>query len=666
MQHYCKKNLPLTYTFLTMNNIRKQVHDALTELAESILAESVEDVNGLYWKTLDKQPYGAPFIQVNEEIYNGNTGISLLMLELYEYTGNTKYLEAAKKSTQWLTHWAGTQAFKYYTFYTGCVGIIYLYIKMFDTTGEKIYLDHAVALQELITEKLHQEILVDDLLSGYAGVMLVFTSLYAYTKREDTLQLINHCISHLLKSAFISRKGLKWGYIPHSFDSLCGMSHGAAGIGFALLETGKYFNNEGLCWLAAQAYEYESQYYSSAINNWLELRVLEDHLQNPAVLDQEEQQFFMGRGDIVAWSHGAAGIGLSRLRAWQLTGLNSYRLQALKAVKKVKTQFPQQPTDTDFTLSTGTSGRAWLLIEAAFVLNQKPLLQIAGKAITAMIDYRKQYGLYPSVWGATIADPALMMGSAGIASVMLHYLLPDKRNGILTPILNPNIPAPEPGTIQLDIADAYERTVGRAFPKTIGLLAFHYPGITKELFNSKISGSILSSLINTIKTRIAQLPDPLKQQAKDLLRLEMKKNNLRLSFKSILHQEVKQRLLESRAAILLKEDKELFNQRYFRLNSAVTFMYCRWNWALADGGEKANWPVLLSTGIVFSVHEHWLSEFSSLVLEGIKEEKNAIEISNTLIEIFDIDTNDADELLQKVNEQLRVFLKNGFIEEQHK
>src|SRR6185295_19498910 len=85
----------------------------------------------------------------------------------------------------------------------------------------------------LLTDTLTEsEILGDkelDLMSGAAGTILGFAAVHRATRSERALALARQCGKHLLAT----QTGNAW----RTFDSiaLTGMSHGAAGIAYALV-----------------------------------------------------------------------------------------------------------------------------------------------------------------------------------------------------------------------------------------------------------------------------------------------------------------------------------------------------------------------------------------------------------------------------------------------
>jgi lantibiotic modifying enzyme len=85
---------------------------------------------------------------------------------------------------------------------------------------------------------------------------------------------------------------------------LTGVSHGAAGIAWALLELFALSGEERFRSAALAGIEYERSLFSSEAGNWLDLREASASGSRPGAL---------GDGCMTAWCHGAPGIGLARL-----------------------------------------------------------------------------------------------------------------------------------------------------------------------------------------------------------------------------------------------------------------------------------------------------------------------------------------------------------------
>lgn len=429
---YCNTDYPMNKPELDI--IEKEVR----RIADELLAGAKENADGLYWETLHRQPYGHLYLQVNEEIYNGVSGITVFFIALYHHTRDQRYLDAASKSAQWLLHYVTSNPIQYFTFYTGLTGVVYVYLKLFEATGHQNYLSTAADLLEPHEEALIDQVKLDDLLSGHAGNLVVLTNLYLHTHSSKDLQRIKKIVHQITAHARLSRTGIKWGYKNHALDSFTGMSHGAAGIGYALLEVGTWLQEDALIWMAEKAFAFEDEYYSTALNTWIDLRIMPAHEAANSTKDLTIADYFSGRPDINTWAHGVAGMGLSRLRAFQLTGKIIYKKQAQSVINRMLLEIPQSALGTNYTLSTGYGAWIIFLQQASVVLEQPALRETALQLGLAAIQQYQHTGFYSSAWYMNEPDPALMVGTAGVGYALLMLLQDASSNTILTPTL----PAP--------------------------------------------------------------------------------------------------------------------------------------------------------------------------------------------------------------------------------
>jgi lantibiotic biosynthesis protein len=131
---------------------------------------------------------------------------------------------------------------------------------------------------------------------------------------------------------------------------LCGLAHDAAGMGLALIEAGVACGRDDLVEGGLAAFRYEDQLYDTRHENWPDLRERSNRHDDPSLL---ERPSFM-----VAWCHGAAGIGLTRLRAIQLVPERRAELivGAKRALRATIQHLRTLPTYSD---ASPCHGRGW-------------------------------------------------------------------------------------------------------------------------------------------------------------------------------------------------------------------------------------------------------------------------------------------------------------------
>jgi len=222
-----------------------------------------------------------------------------------------------------------------------------------------------------------------------------------------------------MKAARRTSAGWSWNTLNIDADrrqqDLTGFSHGAAGIGRALLElhhvTGERAFREG----AEQAFRYERQWFDPARENWPDFRSLYD--------------LSSGRsgppGYPVTWCHGAPGIALSRLRAFALTGDSDSLTEAEAATRTTMATVEPPAGGTDdamsFCLCHGAAGNAEVLLIAGELLNRPEYVGICERlGAYGIARYEKEHAPWPCGVTEGGESPDLMLGLAGIGYFYLR------------------------------------------------------------------------------------------------------------------------------------------------------------------------------------------------------------------------------------------------------
>jgi lantibiotic modifying enzyme len=196
-----------------------------------------------------------------------------------------------------------------------------------------------------------------DVIGGCAGAVSALVALSDLVECPTVLEFAVVAGDELTAAAERSDGGWCWPDPQRSSQhGLCGFSHGAAGIGHALLElwgaTGEdRFRDAGLA-----AFDYERSWFEACGGSWPDLRAIERRA---------------GR-DIPApvsptWCHGAPGIALSRLRAAQLLESEAVRADADAALALTRRHVAElgSRAPDDFSLCHGAAGAADVLLYGA-------------------------------------------------------------------------------------------------------------------------------------------------------------------------------------------------------------------------------------------------------------------------------------------------------------
>jgi hypothetical protein len=166
-----------------------------------------------------------------------------------------------------------------------------------------------------------------DLLSGAAGTMLGLALLAEVCSDSSLLAPARALAETLAQGADRKGRAASWSITGVPVDAnLTGLSHGAAGIAHALLELHRMTGDSTHRRLAAEAIRYERGCFDRTERNWPDFR----HSEEGASTRRTSRRF------MVAWCHGAAGIGLARLHAATLLDDPASLAEAREAVATVR------------------------------------------------------------------------------------------------------------------------------------------------------------------------------------------------------------------------------------------------------------------------------------------------------------------------------------------
>lgn len=349
------------------------------------------------------------------DLYSGTSGIALFLAAIATRTGDRIVRKTALG--------AAAHAFSRAEdippaarigFYSGLTGIAWTLDQLGDLLSDEALCDRSAALIEQVrAADPDQQPL--DVLSGCAGAIPVLLSLAGSKRRAEYTDLAVQCGERLLNTAVREDQGWSWKTIDapgmNPSRNLTGFSHGAAGIGWALLELGDATGDARFCAAAFDAFRYERSHYSAQFENWPDFR---DYLRPPG---QRNTPVYAN-----AWCHGAPGIGLSRLRAWELTRDPACRQEADAAIRTTSRSLESpQATATGFSLCHGCAGNADLLIEAARVINEPGHRARAEAVAQAGIEqFEAQRLPWPCGIPGAGETAGLMLGTAGIGYFYLR------------------------------------------------------------------------------------------------------------------------------------------------------------------------------------------------------------------------------------------------------
>ena len=256
-----------------------------------------------------------------------------------------------------------------------------------------------------------------DVLSGVAGSIEVLLNLHACRPSRKTLDLAMRCGDHLVDHAQHMECGIGW--LSHtSAKPLTGYSHGAAGISCALLRLADIAETNEYRVAALQAIEYERSTFSPEKENWPSFRDFND----PEQLAARD----VGTNYMVAWCHGAPGIGLARLKSLPYVDDPQIHGEISTALRTTLSE----GFGMNHSLCHGALGNLDLLLQARKLLGDWAAPQTYQVAAGILHSINRDGPLCGVPSG--VETPGLMTGLSGIGYGLLRLAKPKEVPSVLS------------------------------------------------------------------------------------------------------------------------------------------------------------------------------------------------------------------------------------------
>jgi hypothetical protein len=366
----------------------------------------------------DERMRGRPayaYRALGPDIYEGTSGVAWFLGELYSYTRDEQVRKTASGA---ILHALATAndvppAVRA-GLYSGWTGIALAAARLSRSLERP-------ELGEMARRLLHEKILAldnlesFDILSGKAGAIVACLILHEMLGSAEALGFAVRMGDELIDRAVPSAKGLSWRTpgIRH-IRNLTGFSHGNAGAAYALLELSSVTGEAKYSQTVQNAFEYERGWFNRDAANWPDFR------ERPVLGPRGEKVYSYS----TAWCHGAPGIAISRLRAYELFGDESCRDEAEIALQTTRRAIEASlKTGTgNYSLCHGLSGNSEVLLYGARVLAVDGA-DWRESAFRTGIFGNNHYARPDREWpcGAACGQvPGLMTGLAGIGYFYLH------------------------------------------------------------------------------------------------------------------------------------------------------------------------------------------------------------------------------------------------------
>jgi lantibiotic biosynthesis protein len=383
-----------------------------------------------------KQPWPTLYRSLEPNIYDGTAGVGLFLAHLASVSGDAAVRRTAVGAMrQSIARASAMPPGRRDGFHAGSLGIAWAAARAGALLEEEEL--HAGARTVLAVAPTPASDRRPDLLPGSSGSLIALLSL---AEVLDDSTLVREAVAtgeELLARATLTRHGWSWAIpgrrYPHH---LCGLSHGAAGIGWALLELYAATRDDRFRVGASGAFEYERSWLETGSGTWPDLRTPG---QRRGVRRWEPSP------TVGSWCHGEAGIALTRLRAVEVLDDKTSAEEAAIALETTRLDLAGRlPHEIeDLTLCHGAAGSADVLLCGGAALGEDRQDAVALAYELGRVSLERHDGTGAD-WPCGVAGgttPNLFQGLSGIGWWFLR-------------LHDPTIPSPLTLPIRLTSASA--------------------------------------------------------------------------------------------------------------------------------------------------------------------------------------------------------------------
>jgi class II lanthipeptide synthase len=411
--------------------------DTALAIGRRLARRAVLEGTACTWDVLDSRPdpeNRVRTIRAEGQLYQGAAGIAWFLGELYRATGDVEVGRAARGGLEHaLVH--GDRHADLFGFHSGRVGIAWVAVRLAGIFERPDYAERARRLLAPLAGREPDDAGLD-VIGGAGGAIPACLDLAEKAGWDELRAIARELGEHLIRQAQRRPEGWSWATGGASaIRNLTGFAHGASGVGLALLELDRATGDDRFRFAAEMAFLYERRLFNEARSNWPDLR--HDLLERPS--DELRRAVRDGKPPVyeerymTAWCHGSPGIGLSRLRAFELTGQDVYRREAEAALRSTLQAVEDELSQgASYCLCHGIGGNCELPLLAAELLGDPELRQVAEQAAREGIEtYEARGRPWPCGTRGGVPDPSLLVGEAGIGAFYLRLADPETPSVLL-------------------------------------------------------------------------------------------------------------------------------------------------------------------------------------------------------------------------------------------
>lgn len=596
------------------------------------------------------------------ELYQGASGIAAFLGELHRLSDQPKFGRTALGAIRYALRLGEDLPETSFGFHSGRPGIAYAAFRLGQILQRPELGKQALALIEPLAGKEGQDHGLD-VIAGGAGAIPALLHLHSATGNSLPLDIALALGDNLMQRVHREPGGWSWGTIGNSaVRNLVGLAHGTAGIALALLELAWASGVGRYRFGAEMAFLYERSHFSPGHSNWPDLRHKEigdllyygtpEDLHRAAISSQipPYDPKYMS-----AWCHGSPGIGLSRLRAFELTGQAIYRREAEAALRSTAESY-----EGNYSLCHGIAGNCELPLMASSILDDPSLLQQCEQcAATGWERFGKPGVPWPCGTMNSESDPSLMLGEAGIGYFYLRLYEPQTPSLLLLRPKQPQEPVPD---ADQSFGDMRQISIREFFGQTLEAFeALQQPVQLPDRSEPPLQGSPVENAFESIQTAAGSQEGERAELLEDAFRLDRERYRLTLQVTDFTDEYL--RLLTRTPVEEVDWDEATFRRADF---TRLVERQFDWDgWLASDNGSAP--PPGASVSLLYRrsnrIHSRPIGPLSCLILESLENPLGAGQLAEQIALQAEIqDDNARSQLAEKVMQQLRHLYQAGFVD----